>query len=137
MPTEINNHTVIKTDIATAWLRPDSIIWLEPVSENDKPYGLEEMKVFIDSIIELGNGQPSLAIVDVRTYKGMRSDRETRAYGAGKEGARAFKAMAFLVSSPVGRMIGNFFLRVNGPVYPAKLFASEEDAVAWLETFRD
>ena len=37
--------------------------------------------------------------------------------------------------SPLTRAIGNFFLGLNKPLMPTRLFTSEEEALAWLKTF--
>jgi hypothetical protein len=40
--------------------------------------------------------------------------------------------VALLVGSPVTRVIGNFFIGLNKPRWPVRLFRSESDALAWL-----
>jgi hypothetical protein len=35
----------------------------------------------------------------------------------------------------MSRMLGTFFLSVNKPIYPTRLFDDEASAVAWLQTF--
>jgi hypothetical protein len=37
-----------------------------------------------------------------------------------------------VVSSPVSRVIGNVYLRLNRSSTPTRLFTGENDAVAWL-----
>jgi hypothetical protein len=39
-------------------------------------------------------------------------------------------------ASPVGRMMGNVYLRVARPGIPTKLFAESHMARAWLMTYR-
>ena len=46
-------------------------------------------------------------------------------------GARISHA-AVVVSNPVNRMIGSFFLRLNHPPFEMRLFESEAEACAWL-----
>lgn len=41
-------------------------------------------------------------------------------------------AMAFVATSPVARVIGNFFIGLNKPTIPTLLFDREEQAVQWL-----
>ena len=41
---------------------------------------------------------------------------------------------AFLVRSSVARMIANLFIRVARPPYPARVFDSPSDALAWLRS---
>ena len=44
-------------------------------------------------------------------------------------------AVAMVVGTPVSRMMGNLFIRVNKPPFPARLFDNEACAVAWLQKF--
>jgi hypothetical protein len=37
-----------------------------------------------------------------------------------------------LIDSPLGVVIGNFFLKVNRPPYPLRLFRNEREAEQWL-----
>jgi hypothetical protein len=45
------------------------------------------------------------------------------------------KANAMLVGSVLSEMIGNFFINLNKPDAPTKLFTNESDAVNWLLSF--
>jgi hypothetical protein len=38
-----------------------------------------------------------------------------------------------IIGGPLSRIIGNFFLSVNKPLYPARLFDNEASALAWLQ----
>jgi hypothetical protein len=42
-------------------------------------------------------------------------------------------ALALIASTPLSRVLGNFYLRVNKPLYPARLFDNEASALAWLQ----
>ena len=45
----------------------------------------------------------------------------------------AFTAMAMLVrASPLGRTMGNVYLKIARPAIPTKLFTQESKALAWL-----
>ena len=72
-------------------------------------------------------------LVDVRTVSAI--DREARAHLAGPEGARINSAVALLVGSPLSQAIGNFFLGLNKPLIPCRLFTTEPEALAWLRGF--
>jgi len=49
----------------------------------------------------------------------------------------AFAAMAMLVrGTPLGRMMGNVYLKIASPGIPFKLFAQEAKALAWLRAAR-
>jgi hypothetical protein len=46
-----------------------------------------------------------------------------------------FSATALIISSPLSRAIGNFFLGLNRTSMPTRLFTSEADALAWLSEY--
>ncbi len=58
-----------------------------------------------------------------------------RIYAAGMQPA-LFYAAALIVTSPLARAIGSFFLGLTRPAVPTKLFESVEDAAAWVGTQR-
>ena len=62
--------------------------------------------------------------------------REARDFLASAKGVEGITAGAFVLNSPVGSFIGNFFLAVHQPKVPARIFRKTEDALRWLEKFR-
>ena len=58
-----------------------------------------------------------------------------RVYAAGMQPS-LFYAAALVVTSPLARAIGSFFLGLTRPPVPTKLFESVEDAAAWIVTQR-
>ncbi|HMB79208.1 MAG TPA: hypothetical protein VKI43_04050 [Vicinamibacterales bacterium] len=58
-----------------------------------------------------------------------------RIYAAGMNPA-LFYAVALIVSNPLARAIGSFFLGLTRPPVPTKLFETVEDAAAWVVTQR-
>jgi len=62
-------------------------------------------------------------------------DREARRYFAGEETAKVESAAALLIESPLSKAIGNFFMGLNKPIVPTRLFTSEAEALAWLKGF--
>jgi hypothetical protein len=64
-------------------------------------------------------------------------EAETRHVYSGQPLVEGFTALALLIeASPLGRMIGNVYLRVARPGIPTQLFTSESSALEWLETHR-
>ena len=64
-----------------------------------------------------------------------RVEREARAYFAGGEYMQLCSQTALVVGSPVSRVIGNFFVGLNRPQYPHKIFDDPELAAQWLREF--
>ena len=64
-----------------------------------------------------------------------RVERAARAFLASEEYMRLCSQTALVVGSPVSRVIGNFFIGLNQPRYPYKLFDDPELAAEWLRGF--
>lgn len=58
--------------------------------------------------------------------------KEARDYLASKEGCQKIKSCAIITNSIVTRVIANFFLQINKPIVPTKLFTDEKNAIKWL-----
>lgn len=71
-------------------------------------------------------------IVDTRRIKSI--SKEARDYFSlrGRE-SKTF-AFAILIDSPLSMIIGNFFMGLNKPRVPVKLFTSEEKAISWCQS---
>ena len=120
-------------ELRTQWVRlgTDGIVYIrtKPRAEIDRADAEETMHV----ISSLCNGKVPPALVDLSDLKSM--TREARLYFAGPETAKVQSAAALLIKSPLTKAIGNFFLGLNKPLIPTRLFTSETEAVAWLQAF--
>ena len=63
---------------------------------------------------------------------GSNIDEDARVLLAGEKGNRFILKNAILCDSIVHEMIGNFFIRMDRPLTPTKLFESEVKAISWL-----
>ena len=64
-------------------------------------------------------------------------EAETRHVYSGQLLAEGFTALALLIeASPLGRMMGNMYLRVARPGIPTQLFTSEASAADWLREYQ-
>src|SRR5687768_5882136 len=52
-----------------------------------------------------------------------------------KEGSSYTKGVAVVVDTPMTKIIGNFYLGLNKPVAPTKMFTAKEEALAFLKQF--
>lgn len=77
-------------------------------------------------------GHPLPFLMDIRKARGI--TREARSMFASAEAATLFAATALLVGSPLSRALGNFFLGLNKPQMPTRLFTDEAEALAWLRS---
>jgi hypothetical protein len=80
----------------------------------------------------LGHRRPLL--IDIRGAQPL--DAEVRHHYSGQTLVAGFSALALLIeSSPLGRMMGNVYLRVARPGIPTQLFAEEFRALEWLNGY--
>jgi len=72
-------------------------------------------------------------MVDIRNIKSV--DRQARSYYASEEAIKYLSAAVLIVSNPVSRIIGNFYMDLNKTVFPFRLFTDKEEALNWLESY--
>ena len=84
----------------------------------------------VQTLIAMCEGLRLPVCVDLRQIVSQAA--RTRAIYAGEDSAKFTRYCALLISSPVSQIIGSFFLKFNKPLYPTRLFTSEEAALAWL-----
>lgn len=94
---------------------------------------LEDAKEQVAAVWKVGHGRKRPVLVDMREVKSL--SREARVYYANDETARFRSASALLVSSAVTRVLASFFLGLNKPNHPVRLFTSEDEALDWLRGF--
>ncbi|HEY9044825.1 MAG TPA: hypothetical protein VIN08_02975 [Ohtaekwangia sp.] len=69
---------------------------------------------------------------DIRGLKS--ADKSARDYLA-KEGSAYTKGVAVVVDSPMSKIIGNFYMGLNRPTTPTRLFTDESEAQKYLQQF--
>jgi hypothetical protein len=89
-------------------------------------------KALVAGLREIAGEMRRPLMVDLRRVKTM--NREARAYFAGPA-TECWTATALLIDSPLTRAIGNFFMGLNKPRHPTRMFATEAEASAWLEPY--
>lgn len=71
----------------------------------------------------------------VRMEDIARVDREARDLFCSDEYLQVASQTALVVRSPVSRVIGNFFVGINRPKYPVRVFSDPDLAVTWLKGY--
>ena len=85
------------------------------------------------AVTSLYTGKKFPLIVDARDVKSISKDAR-RHFSIHNRDTKVI-AFAIMVKSPLSRVIGNFFMGINKPSVPARLFDDEAQALAWLKTF--
>ncbi|OFY83479.1 MAG: hypothetical protein A3F72_06010 [Bacteroidetes bacterium RIFCSPLOWO2_12_FULL_35_15] len=83
--------------------------------------------------LEIQKGKIYPLLSNIKSLKN--TTKEARDFMASEKGCEGVIAAAVLINSSVGSMIGNFFIFINKPLVPTKLFTNEEEAKKWLKSF--
>ena len=94
---------------------------------------LKGVKEITEARAEVSGNRKHAMLVDIGSIRYASS--EGRRFAANSEVSNITTAIALLIGSPVSKVIGNFFIGLNKPPFPVKLFNVEEEAVAWLKGF--
>ena len=114
----------------TVVLRDDGILAYHPIP------GLVLTHEVALQVLEVGlqvTQGPKPTLVLMRDM--ARVERGARALFASDEYMRLCSQTAVVVGSPVSRVIANFFVGLNRPKYPYKVFDDPELATEWLRGF--
>lgn len=72
-------------------------------------------------------------LINIKTVKHV--TKEAREYLASKDGCEKVSASAILINSAIASMVGNFFIKINKPLVPTKLFTDKTLAIQWLSNY--
>jgi len=122
---------VIETTAFQTWMGNDGIARtkVKPQSE----ITVKEAKENSDAVNSLHSETNFPLLVDARNIKSMTKD--ARDHFSMNNRASYVNAFAILIDSPLSKIIGNFFMGLNKPRVPARLFTEEEEALLWLRGY--
>ncbi|MES2590782.1 MAG: hypothetical protein V4608_02770 [Bacteroidota bacterium] len=83
--------------------------------------------------LEIQSGRNYPIISNIKAIKNI--SKEARDFMASEEGCEGVIAAALLIDSSIGQIIGNFFIKINKPLRPTKIFTDESSAQKWLAKF--
>ena len=122
---------VIETRTQKIWLGEEGILYTKVLPGAELT--LAEAQKITEAEFKLAGGQKRPLFVDIRLVKSI--TREAREHFAGESVQRFVSAVALCIQSPLSRVIGNFFMGYNRPLFPTRLFTSEDEAIDWLRGF--
>lgn len=114
------------------WMGEDGIVRtkVKPGAEIELKHA-QENSVIVNSF----EGEASYPIiVDTTNIKSI--SKEARDFFSLRDRDSKVNAIAILRKSVIGNMVANFFIGLNKPKVPVKLFDKEKDAVKWCEQFK-
>ena len=120
------------TRTARISLRSDGLVVVEV--DRGAVQSLEDAQTNLTTAINATAGHRRPLLVDIRGTQPL--DAAVRHHYSGQLVAAHFSALALVVeSTPLGRMMGNVYLRVAHLDIPTQLFADESEASKWLNRF--
>lgn len=93
--------------------------------------GIVEAKENSHAVNSYFEGEKFPLIVDSRGIKSITRDARNQFSTKGRE--THVTSFAIIIDSPLSRVIGNFFMGINKPAIPSRLFENESDAIQWLK----
>ncbi|WP_299824365.1 hypothetical protein [uncultured Pontibacter sp.] len=90
-------------------------------------------KICVKDRLEFSAYKAYPILFDITRIK--QSTKEARDYLA-NEGNDLVTASAILISSPMLKMAANFYIMVNKPKNPSRMFTDRESALEWLSQFQ-
>lgn len=102
--------------------------------EKDTEVTLNVAKEVIAAMEQIADGRKMPVLIIAKDYS--LPTKEAREFLADKDASPYASAEAYVISSMAQRIIGNFYLNVNKPQRPTRLFNKVEEALAWLELFK-
>ena len=117
---------------AIVFLRSDGIVQIN-IKENVDELSLDDFIEIVEAIGIVGGGikRPILSVAN--GY--INVEKEARGFSAGEAGTIYTIADAFVLNSFALKLIGNFYLKIDKPIVPTKMFTNTDYAVQWLKTF--
>jgi hypothetical protein len=93
---------------------------------------IDQARLATAAVIKVTGGIPRPMFVD---FKNMKSQtKECRDYySRDPNHLKTHTAIAILVSSTLSRVFANFFIGLNRPQNPTRLFDNREEAIKWLQ----
>lgn len=126
------SNKTIDTRTARIWLDDDNNILHFDVLPGAEVV-LEDTQEYVSIMAKLKKTPKVLLITDLRGVKSI--TRDSRVCLSSEETGNLVSACALLIGSTTSRVMGNFFLGLNKPPYPTRLFTSEAKASEWLKGF--
>jgi hypothetical protein len=115
------------------WISDEGIVYSTP--KDIEPPDLSEQQIKLEmEIFRSIIGNKKVCLVIESNPKSKPPKKEQRDLIA-NEITSITKAMAIIISSPVSRIVANLFFGFKPPEYPVKMFASEEEATAWVRQY--
>jgi hypothetical protein len=124
-------HGRVETRTEVVWVDDDGIIHV--LGKPNVEVNLDDARIVIETFRVLAGGARRPIVADITVTRSV--SRDARKYLSGPDVAQVALAGALVGRSPLSTAIGNFFMGLNRPLVPTRLFSSEHAALDWLRGF--
>jgi hypothetical protein len=111
--------------------RDDGILFIRVSSEEEGTF--ERVQMMIQAIGEMVNYKKVPWLVKYDDF--ALPQKEKREFWSKLESVPYSSAEAYIISSLAERLISEFYLNIEKPKRPTKMFTNEKEAIEWLKTF--
>ncbi len=122
-----NPMDTIDNDFITLWIE-EGIMYGK--YKPGKLIDLAAAKRVVSDRLQLCSGKDYPSLTIATDLKGI--TKEARDYFSSGDGIRHMIRLALITGSPIARMVGNFWLQINKPELPTRMFNDQAEAVKWL-----
>ena len=121
-----------KTSHGEVWMDEEGILYQDysPGTELKLEDSLEELNIYRTTFCK---EEKRPIIVDLSNIKTV--SKESRNIYSSEEMGDTISAAALIVSNPVNRIIGNFYMGINKTKMPVRMFSGTRDAKNWLKDY--
>jgi hypothetical protein len=98
---------------------------------NNQIIRIAEAKKIVAQRLEFSKAKKHLLLICVPVKISI--NKAARDYLASEEGLQNIMASALVVSTKYSFFLSNFFVKLNPPTIPVKIFNKEEKAIVWLQ----
>jgi hypothetical protein len=118
-----------ENDYANFWIEAGILYF---VYKRDAAIDLNAAKQIVNDRVKFQQQKDYPILCDIRGIKGI--DKAARDFLA-KEGSSYTKGVAVVVDTPMTKIISNFYLGLNKPIAPTKMFTEKQEALNYLQQF--
>ena len=121
-----------KTSQGEVWMDEDGILYQDypPGTELKLEDSLGELKIYRTNFCKTVRRPIVVDISNVKTVS-----KESRDIYSSEEMGGIISAAALIVSNPVSRIMGNFYMGISKTKMPIRMFTGTRDAKNWLKDF--
>jgi len=124
-------HTATESAAFWTWMGEDGICRTR--AKINAEISVEDATANSITVTSFFSGKKFPLLIDARQVKSM--DKDARKHFSINNRETKITSFAIMVKSPLSRVIGNFFMGLNKPTVPARLFDNESLAIKWLKTY--